>query len=640
MEYKGLKLDKFQEDAIAAIEANKSVVVSAPTGSGKTLIADYIINRDIKEGLQVVYTAPIKALSNQKYKEFSTEYGEQNVGLLTGDVSKNPSAPILIMTTEIYRNMVIANDPAIRDVSYVVFDEIHYMSDIERGYVWEESIIFSPEHIRMLCLSATIPNAHEFAKWIRTIKCHDVEVIMHDERPVPLHISFYDAELGVTTLEKIKELAGIPDYHHAMGRRSRYRQQRMLQPSHTELVKQLEDKTPCLFFTFSRAGTQQNARELASKNWFRADPRITAFVRKKLEGAPTRINELESTKILRNILPYGIGFHHAGLLPIMKEVVEELFGQGLLKILYTTETFAVGINMPAKTACIESLRKFDGITFRSLSSKEYFQMAGRAGRRGIDKEGYVFITIDRKEFDYAKVKQMVTADTEPIKSQFKLSINTVLNLVKLHDKQEIDEILGKNFDAFQKYGKEAGQKKNVNHHIFQKYCRQLEKLGYMKDGQLTERGEFASKIYADELVIGELFSTDFHKQLNSYQLMLLTAAICYEGRERTKFSKTYPSKPASQLERLIRAHLYTGKDRRFEKIGDITAITQPCFDGKTIFDVVENTSLLEGDIIRLLRQMLDRIRQISNATPDNTLKSKLHDCQQRIISCLKDVDVI
>ena len=182
MEYKGLVLDKFQEDAIHAIEQNKSVVVSAPTGSGKTLIADFIIDRDFKKGIRVIYTAPIKALSNQKYKEFSRTYGAKNVGILTGDVQKNPDALILIMTTEIYRNMVMINDPFIHDVSYVIFDEIHYINDIERGYVWEESVIFSKSNVRILCLSATIPNAQEFADWIHAIKHHEVVVVKHDEK--------------------------------------------------------------------------------------------------------------------------------------------------------------------------------------------------------------------------------------------------------------------------------------------------------------------------------------------------------------------------------------------------------------------------------------------------------------------------
>ncbi len=639
MEYKGLTLDKFQEDAIAAIEANKSVIVSAPTGSGKTLIADYIIERDIKKGLQVVYTAPIKALSNQKYKEFSRDYGESNIGLLTGDVVRNSSAPILIMTTEIYRNMVLADDPAMREVSYVVFDEIHYINDVERGYVWEESIIFSPPHIRMLCLSATIPNADEFAKWIAKIKGHEVVVVQHTERPVPLHVSFYDAELGITTLAKIREIAEIPDYRHSMGR-NRSRQRYSRPPSHTDLIRQIRDKLPCIFFTFSRMGCQQNAKELAGKKWFAPDARISTIIRKKLENAPSGINQLESTKLLRQILPFGIGFHHAGLLPIMKEIVEELFGQGLIKVLYTTETFAVGINMPAKTVCIESLRKFDGVTFRLMNSKEYFQMAGRAGRRGLDKEGFVFIMIERREFDHAKTKKVVTSDTEPIKSQFRLSINTVLNLVKQHNTKEIDEILGKNFDAFQKHGKDLAHTRTENHYAFEKYCQKLTKLGYLSDGRLTEKGEFAAQIYSEEILTGELFVTDFYKQLNTYQTLLLVAAICYESRERTQFHKKFPSEDARRLQHLLRTHHYTQKDKRFEDITDITALIQPCYEGANLFDLAKNTSLQEGDVIRFLRQILDRIRQVKTATKDHHLTSTLHDCQKRVISCLKDVDVV
>ncbi|MBI2142769.1 hypothetical protein HYU20_00290 [Candidatus Woesearchaeota archaeon] len=387
-------------------------------------------------------------------------------------------------------------------------------------------------------------------------------------------------------------------------------------------------------------GCQQNAKELASKKWFAPDARISTLVRKKLENAPSGINQLESTKLLRQILPFGIGFHHAGLLPIMKEIVEELFGQGLIKVLYTTETFAVGINMPAKTVCIESLRKFDGITFRLMNSKEYFQMAGRAGRRGLDKEGFVFIMIERREFDHAKTKKVVTSDTEPIKSQFRLSINTVLNLVKQHNTKEIDEILGKNFDAFQKHGKDLIQKKTENHYAFEKYCQKLTKLGYLSDGRLTEKGEFASQIYSDEILTGELFATGFYKQLNAYQTLLLIAAVCYEGRERTQFHRKFPSPDAHKLQHLLRTHHYAQKDKRFEDIMDITALIQPCYEGANLFDLAKNTSLQEGDVIRFLRQILDRIRQVKSATKDHHLVSTLHDCQKRVISCLKDVDLV
>jgi superfamily II RNA helicase len=194
--------------------------------------------------------------------------------------------------------------------------------------------------------------------------------------------------------------------------------------------------------------------------------------------------------------------------------------------------------------------------------------------------------IDRKEFDYAKIKKVVTADTEPIKSQFRLSINTVLNLVKRHNAKEIDEILGKNFDAFQKHGKDLIQKKTENHYHFEKYCEKLTKLGYISERRLTEKGEFASQIYSDEILIGELFATDFHKQLNTYQILLLIAAVCYEGRERTQFNHKFPSQDAHRLQHLLRTHHYAQKDKRFEDVIDITAIVQPCHSGQNLFDIL------------------------------------------------------
>ena len=204
MQYKTFILDPFQEDAIKAIENNFSVVVSAPTGSGKTLIADFIIEKHKDDDKRIIYTAPIKALSNQKFKDFSKEYGEDKVGLMTGDIVINPHAKILIMTTEIYRNMVISADREMENIAYVIFDEIHYINDVERGYVWEESIIYSSEKVRFLCLSATIPNADEFSRWIQAIKRHEVKTILATNRNVPLQHMFYDYEMGITSLEKIR----------------------------------------------------------------------------------------------------------------------------------------------------------------------------------------------------------------------------------------------------------------------------------------------------------------------------------------------------------------------------------------------------------------------------------------------------
>ncbi len=639
MKYKGFVLDQFQEDAINAIENNKSVVVSAPTGSGKTLIADYIINKDIKKK-KVIYTAPIKALSNQKYKEFSEEYGEENIGLLTGDIVKNPEAPVLIMTTEVYRNMALTNDESLKNINYVIFDEIHYINDIERGYVWEESIIFSRKNVRFLCLSATIPNAEEFAAWIRAIKKHEVSVIMYNKRHVPLFRFFYDSELGVTTLEKIRASEGIPEYRTIRGRRKIVRR-RVKAPSHIELIQEIRDKLPCFFFTFSRKGCQDNALELYKKKIFELNPEITKVIRKKLEGVSPEVNNLKSTKLLRQVLPYGIGFHHAGLIPVMKELVEELFGQGLIKVLYTTETFAVGINMPAKTVCFYSLRKFDGINFRFLNSKEYFQIAGRAGRRGIDKEGYAYAMMDRRDFDFSYLKKITSRDVDPIKSQFRLSINTVLNLVKRHEQKEIDEILRKNFYTYQKYGVGYDKvKKNSIFFTYEKILKRLVRMGYVVDGKLSSKGEFSSKIYADEILMGEIFATDFIDNLNEFQILMLLACLVYEGREKVKFTKRFHSEFLMSLRKKVKKSDFLRKEKRFDNLNALTALIDPIYHGKSMFDVLGNCNLLEGDVIRLFRQILDRIGQVRDGTHDERLIALLKNCKDIVEYSMKDIDVI
>ncbi len=640
MEYRGFTLDKFQEEAIDAIDRNDSVVVSAPTGSGKTLIADYIIDREIKRGVRVVYTAPIKALSNQKYKEFCGYFGEDKIGLLTGDVVKNPRAQIVIMTTEIYRNMVLIDEASVSDVSYVIFDEIHYINDIERGHVWEESIIFSRPEVRFLCLSATIPNAEEFADWIESIKKHKVIVIKHTERPVPLHKSFFDSELGITTMGAIKSAKETTHYSDVWKKKGK-KKHVVPAPDHIVLIEQIRDKLPCLFFNFSRQSCQKKALELSKKNFFGTDSRVISIMREKLKDAPVEINSLKSTQILKQTLPKGIGFHHAGLIPIMKDVVEELFSQGLIKVLYTTETFAVGINMPAKSVCFESLRKYDGISFRFLNSKEFFQIAGRAGRRGIDKEGFVFVMIDRRDFDYGKLRKITISDTEPLKSQFKLSVNTTLNLIKSHTPQETEEILVKSFYYYQKYGKmEVGEGVNPIQRTFKNQKAKLEKMGYVRGWGLTEKGEFSSRIYTKELLIGEIFATELYKNLDDYQLMLVLAAVVYEPRERTEFIKTFDKRPAREIKRLFARNEYVAKERCFRHMEELTALIFPCYQGKSIFDIIENTNLLEGDVIRFFRQILDIIGQIRSATFDEDLKAKLEKTQKTIIESLREIDVI
>ena len=637
MQFKNFTLDSFQEEAIQAIENNQSVVVSAPTGSGKTLIADYIIYKHKDDKKRIIYTAPIKALSNQKYKDFCQEYGADKIGLMTGDIVINPQAKVIIMTTEIYRNMVVSKDSDIEDIAYVIFDEIHYINDIERGYVWEESIIYSAETVRFLCLSATIPNAQEFSDWIAAIKNHPVVTVVSTKRHVPLQHLFYDYELGITSLEEIKKA-------QEQGRRQkRQKGQKYPAPNHIELIKELgKDKMPCLFFSFSRKDCEVKARELAKRNFFPRDGKIMQLFQEKLRSAPPEINRLDSTRIMKESIAQGIAFHHAGLLPIIKSAVEELFSLGLIKVLYATETFAVGINMPAKTVCFDSLRKFDGFNFRNLNTKEYFQIAGRAGRRGIDTIGYVISMIYRPTFRYEEVKAITFKDTEPIRSQFKLSINTVLNLIDLHSKEEIEHILRLSFFSYQKFGKNF---MNIPTKLllarYENVVKQLTKQGFLAKGELTDKGHFASKIFADEITIGEVFATEVVEGLDEYQILLTLASLVFEPRERQEFKAPHRNDQLKNLIHFFRQHPYLSHEKKFLQLPTITAMIYPIYSGKTFFEVLEESNLLEGDVIRFYAQILDRIGQIKKATTSNyQLLNKMENCRGIIERALEGIYLI
>ncbi len=666
MKFKEFTLDSFQEEAIKAIENNFSVVVSAPTGSGKTLIADFIIEKHKNDNKRIIYTAPIKALSNQKYKDFSHAYGEEKVGLMTGDIVINPHAKILIMTTEIYRNMVVSNDEDVRNIAYVIFDEIHYINDIERGYVWEESIIYSLDTVRFLCLSATIPNAEEFAGWIQAIKKHPVKTVISAKRYVPLEHQFYDYELGLTNLKAIKEAMETPDYRQIFRQKRKGKGQfRIPEPSHIDLIKELNpEKLPCLFFSFSRRDCQEKAQELARRNLFPRNSQILEYAQKKLMDAPAEVNKLHSTILLKETLVQGIAFHHAGVLPILKEIVEDLFGRGLIKVLYTTETFAVGINMPAKTVCFNSLRKYDGYNFRYLNTKEYFQIAGRAGRRGIDDIGYAISMIYRPTFNNEEIKRITTKDIEPIKSQFKLSVNTVLNLIDQKTSEEIEHILRLSFFSYQKFGKNYA---NVPTKLllarYENIVRKLKKYEFVEKesgrirsgetaageedgekGTLTEKGHFASKIFADEIIMGEIFAANLAENLDEYQILLVLGALAYEPRENVKAFKVNPQffrdESLKRVKSILLSNELTAHERKFLELDTVTIFLNTIYHGKTFFEVLQLTNLLEGDLIRIYTQILDRLGQIRKATINSRLLNKIENCEGILKKALEGIYLI
>ncbi|MBI2138031.1 DEAD/DEAH box helicase [Candidatus Woesearchaeota archaeon] len=636
MEYLGLVLDKFQEDAIHSLEKGNSVVVSAPTGSGKTLIANYLIDVSLKANKKVIYTAPIKALSNQKFKEFKRLYGLGKVGLMTGDLVIDSQAPVLIMTTEIYRNMVLIKDKQIDDVHAVIFDEVHYINDVERGYVWEESLIFSPSHVRFLCLSATIPNAKELSSWIAAIKGHAVDTVINDHRVVPLEHKFYDVELGIASLQEIEKACRNPHANYVF-ERGRKKKVRIPSPSHVDLIGDLADNIPCLYFIFSREGTEDKAFELFKRRPYPFSREIAVIMADELSRAPPEINRIEATKLLRQMLPRQIAFHHAGMLPALKNLVEDLFGKGLIKVLFATETFAVGINMPAKTVCFDSLRKYDGISHRYLNTKEYFQMAGRAGRRGIDTHGLVVSMVNRQMADFEKIKKITAKDSDPIYSQFKLGVNTVLNMLNLHSPEENEIILRQSFMAYQ--FQVRGRKLDM-HTRFMNMVKRLERAGYLANGRLNEKGLFASKIYSEEILTTELFGTGMVKEFDDFQLMLLLAVIVYEPRVKDRFyaPKSYPK--VSAIKDIVGRNPELRRNRKFDCLPALASLIEPCYDRKGFFDIIELSTLSEGDIIRLFGQMLDRIQQIRRASMNHDLSVALESADEKIRLLLEEVNVL
>lgn len=454
MQYRGIELDRFQTEAIEAIQRHDTLVVAAPTGAGKTVIAEYAIETYLKESRRIIYTAPVKALSNQKFRDFSAAWGDQ-IGIVTGDVSINPLAPVLIMTTEIFRNTIFDEPERLDDVEYVILDEIHYINDIQRGTVWEESLIFAPQHIGFICLSATIPNLDEFASWIRSIRPElATTVILETTRPVPLEHHLWipgTGEAGFKDLRRIREAADAKqrrlrphEVKKVLGAGQRDRS------GSGDLVTHLEqaDRLPCLYFCFSRTACEDNAQRHVGHELLDGTEREAILELFDALRTQFGLDEDSATERVRELVAHGVAYHHAGMLPMVKEVVERLFTTGLLKLLFTTETFAVGVNMPACTVVFESLEKYDGFDTRYLLTREYQQMAGRAGRRGIDPVGYVYARVDPLTADVPQIERVMRGEVEPTESQFNLSYSSILSLYERYG-EEIYEVAQRSFANFQ-----------------------------------------------------------------------------------------------------------------------------------------------------------------------------------------------
>lgn len=520
------ELDTFQKEAVYHLEGGDSVFVAAHTSAGKTVVAEYAIALASKHMTKAIYTSPIKALSNQKFRDFRTTFDD--VGILTGDVQINPEASCLIMTTEILRSMLYRGADLIRDVEFVIFDEVHYVNDLERGVVWEEVIIMLPEHVTLILLSATVPNTQEFASWVGRTKKKDIYVISTAKRPVPLEhylwsgkskhkivdsnkrfiengwkeadeiISGRDKAKAQKAAEAQAQSQAQRGGSQARGRGGQQQQQPGRgggargnsqrggpqrggpqrgggQPAtrgagnvgrtgrgggrttaaqdkniwvHLVLHLRKENLLPGCIFVFSKKRCEENADSLSNQDFCNASEKslIHMFIEKSLTRLKPEDRTLPQVLRLRELLSRGVAVHHGGLLPIMKEIVEILFAKSLVKILFATETFAMGLNLPTRTVVFSGFRKHDGKGFRDLLPGEYTQMAGRAGRRGLDSVGYVIIVnAGRDEAPPAgALRKMILGDPTKLRSQFRLTYNMILNLLRV-EALKIEEMIKRSF---------------------------------------------------------------------------------------------------------------------------------------------------------------------------------------------------
>jgi ATP-dependent RNA helicase HelY len=469
------ELDAFQVQAIEALDRGESVLVAAPTGSGKTVVAEFAVERALAASRKAFYTTPLKALSNQKFGDFVARYGAGRVGLLTGDNSINGEAPIVVMTTEVLRNMLYEGSPTLDGLEVVVMDEVHYLQDPYRGAVWEEVLIHLPLSVSVVCLSATVSNAEEFGEWLTTLR-GTTRVVIEEKRPVPLEqLYLVGRELHPMHVERDghrdpnpfivslsqRELRRREYTRRGSGRRqyeniSRPREghRRIYVPRREEVVEVLsrEGLLPAIYFVFSRAGCDRSVGWMMEAGLRLTDGEEEARIREFVEMRLAWMDEEDLSALgfyeWREALAAGIAAHHAGMLPVFKETVEELFAATLVKLVFATETLSLGINMPARTVVIEDLWKFSGERHELLTPGEYTQLTGRAGRRGIDEVGYG-VVVHQRQVEFERVADLASRRTYELRSSFKPSYNMAVNLVANYTPEETHHLLNSSFAQFQ-----------------------------------------------------------------------------------------------------------------------------------------------------------------------------------------------
>ncbi len=669
MQFKGYTLSPFQVQAAKALSSGHNVLVSAPTGAGKTLVAEYAIAEAIANRRKVIYTSPIKALSNQKYRDFKED--GLDVGLSTGDLTLHADAQVVIMTTEIFRNAVFEDPERFHDLDYVIYDEIHFLDDLERGTVWEESLIFAPPHVRFVGLSATIANLEQFGGWLSEIREHELEIIRYDTRPVPLSHHLYHSDVGLFNLAQRKKAMqtaklrsqkergqsrqgksfdGKGDRKGGDRKKSRFRDRRRRPHASALLLDVLceDHKTPILFFCFSRKECEIKAERNMRRSLLNHKQReqMTDLFLDTCEKFEINPDKDPILLAIEQRARNGIGFHHAGMLPIHKEIVERMFTSGLLRLLFTTETFALGINMPARTVCFDSLRKFDGVNFDYMSARDYMQMAGRAGRQGIDKEGTVISIVDDEALRDAPLPKLFGGQVEPVTSRFNLSYSTIINLYE-HMGSNLLDAYDRSFAAYQA---QTGNKKNRDRqrsqarNALRARMRVLIEAGYLDKTEddkpvLLPRGKIAQQINGYEIQVTELLLDGILDDLDAHELSACFTALIYSARRgvdsepgRRYFGHKLAHRAETAIQRFaafeaLQGFTTTIKPPDWALTGAVVEWSHGC----DIEEMERIAGTTGGDIVRTMRMAIQMLRQLrSSLSGDYPLIPRIEEAIVRI----------
>ncbi len=581
--------DGFQLQALDALDRHSSVLVSAPTGSGKTLVAAYGVHRARGEGRKAFYTTPLKALSNQKFADLCAEHGDDEVGLLTGDASIRASAPIVVMTTEVLRNMLLTGSPQLEGLGVVVLDEVHFLQDPYRGGVWEEVLILTPPDVTFVCLSATVANAPVLGEWLRTVR-GSLEVVVERTRPIDLHhhVSLERRNDDRPVLVDLLDGQGVSaegrriDGVLRASRRGRpaIPQQRswlreapprpvspIRTPRRTEVVEQLEDKDllPCIYFIFSRAACEDAVRQCVREGLRLLDRSSRRRIRAIAEECTADLGDDDLDALgwheWLEALESGVAAHHAGLVPSMKLAVEQCFLEGLLGVVFATETLSLGINMPARTVVIERFSKFGAAGRATLTSGEYAQLTGRAGRRGLDDEGHAVIVFS-PETPFADMGRVALAPPPDLHSTFRPTYNLTANLVGSFDRATAHEILAHSYAQFEADRRSGPQRRPLTESLARRLG-VLEELGYVDSWSLTDRGRMLRGVYHEaDLLVAESLAAGAFDGLEPSLLAGALSAFVFEPRRARRAGHTGSRRAPDR--RPVRASDRLGQRRREE----------------------------------------------------------------------------